>query len=66
MWLGIVLAYDSFEWPPAGHGWPISFFVVALVFIVYLVSGLPARRRRRQGEDPEHPSRTLQAVPQSR
>ena len=28
MWLGIVLAYDSFYWPPAGHGWPVSFFVV--------------------------------------
>lgn len=67
MWLGIILAYDSFEWPPAEHnGWPISFFVVALVFIIYLVSGLPERRRRRQGEDPEHPSRTLRAVSESR
>lgn len=47
MWLGIVLAYDSFEWPPAGRGWPISFFVVTIVFILYLISGLPERRQRR-------------------
>jgi zinc/manganese transport system permease protein len=48
MWLGIILAYDSFDWPPAGQGWPVSFFVVTLVFIVYLLSGLPESRRRRR------------------
>ena len=48
MWLGIVLAYDSFDWPPVGRGWPVSFFVVSLVFITYLLSGLPEARRRRQ------------------
>jgi zinc/manganese transport system permease protein len=52
VWLGIVLAYDSYYWPPAGHGWPVSFFVVALVFLFYLVAGavagiVQARRRRR-------------------
>jgi zinc/manganese transport system permease protein len=47
IWLGIVLAYDSYEWPPSGHGWPISFFVVTIVFLLYLVSGLPERRRQR-------------------
>jgi zinc/manganese transport system permease protein len=50
MWLGIVLAYDSFDWPPAGQGWPVSFFVVTLVFIVYLLSGLPESRRRRRAD----------------
>jgi zinc/manganese transport system permease protein len=48
MWAGIVLAYDSFEWPPAGHAWPVSFFVVTLIFIVYLLSGLPELRNRRR------------------
>lgn len=50
MWLGIVLAYDSFLWPPAGRGWPVSFFVVTLLFTIYLLCGLPglARRRRLQ------------------
>ncbi|HEX3593434.1 MAG TPA: metal ABC transporter permease [Pseudonocardiaceae bacterium] len=38
-WLGVVLAYASFYWPPAGRGWPVSFFVVALVFAGYLASG---------------------------
>lgn len=47
MWLGIVLAYDSYEWPPVGRGWPISFFVVTIVFVLYLISGLPERRQRR-------------------
>lgn len=39
-WLGIVLAYDSYYWPPRGHGWPVSFFVVALVLTGYLLSYL--------------------------
>ena len=37
-WIGIVLAYDSYYWPPHGHGWPVSFFVVALVLIGYLLT----------------------------
>jgi zinc/manganese transport system permease protein len=41
-WLGILLAYDSFYWPPARHGWPVSFFVVTLVFLFYLIAQLPA------------------------
>jgi zinc/manganese transport system permease protein len=46
-WGGILLAYDSYYWTP-GHGWPVSFFVVTLVLIVYLVSRLiPARRPAR-------------------
>ena len=43
MWLGIVLAYDSYDWPPAGRGWPVSFFVVTLIFLFYLGSGLCSR-----------------------
>lgn len=47
-WLGILLAYDSYYWPPRGHGWPVSFFVVALVAGGYLLSYArrPARGRR--------------------
>ncbi len=48
MWIGIVLAYNSFYWPPHGQGWPVSFFVISLVFVFYLLSGLPAWRQRRQ------------------
>jgi zinc/manganese transport system permease protein len=41
VWLGIVLAYDSYYWPPGGRGWPVSFFVVALIFTAYLLTQIP-------------------------
>lgn len=44
-WLGILLAYDSVVWDPSSQGLPVSFFIVAIVFLLYLVSGLPAVRR---------------------
>lgn len=58
VWLGIVLAYDSFYWPPAGHTWPASFFVVALVFSFYLLSDVVVWLGRRR---PIH--RALLAAP---
>jgi zinc/manganese transport system permease protein len=47
-WLGIVLAYDSYYWPPAGRRWPVSFFVVALILSVYLLSDLSSRLSARR------------------
>jgi zinc/manganese transport system permease protein len=47
VWLGILLAYDSYHWPPHEHGWPVSFFIVALVFLGYLGTGLVDWRRER-------------------
>ena len=57
VWIGIVLAYDSFYWPPVDHGWPVSFFVVAMVLVFYLGSGVVAalgraRHARRPGALP--------------
>ncbi len=47
-WLGVLLAYDSYYWPPQHRGWPVSFFVVVLVFVFYLLASLaPASRRAR-------------------
>jgi len=47
-WLGILLAYDSFYWPPVQHGWPVSFLIVAVVFTFYLLaSALTVGRRRK-------------------
>ncbi len=43
--LGIALAYDSSFWVPSTQGLPVSFFIVAITFGSYLVSGLPAIRR---------------------
>jgi zinc/manganese transport system permease protein len=45
-WLGILLAYDSYDWPPHHQGWPVSFFVVTVVFTAYLFSGVVAYRSR--------------------
>lgn len=45
-WLGILLAYDSYHWPPHGRGWPVSFFVVAAVLALHLLAGVRRRRRR--------------------
>jgi zinc/manganese transport system permease protein len=42
-WASIVLAYDSYYWPPGGRGWPVSFFVVTLIFTFYLLTQLPMR-----------------------
>ncbi len=41
-WGGIFLAYDSFYWTP-GHGWPVSFFVVAIIVGAYALTGLRGR-----------------------
>ena len=45
-WLGILLAYDSYYWDSSSQGLPVSFFVVTIVFAMYLISGVPALRRR--------------------
>src|SRR5450755_381777 len=43
-WLGVLLAYDSFYWPPVRHGWPVSFFVVTLIFLGYVAAaGITSR-----------------------
>jgi zinc/manganese transport system permease protein len=47
-WLGILLAYDSYYWPPEGRGWPVSFFVVGLILLVYLGADLTSRARTRR------------------
>ncbi|HEY1607941.1 MAG TPA: metal ABC transporter permease [Paraburkholderia sp.] len=43
-WFGIFLAYESYYWTP-GHGWPVSFFVVALIFLTYVGAGFTGRGR---------------------
>ncbi len=37
-WIGVALSYASYYWPPVHHGWPVSFFVVAVVLVGYLLS----------------------------
>lgn len=45
-WLGIVLAYDSFTWPPSHDGWPVSFFIVTLIFLAFIGAQFAGRNRR--------------------
>jgi zinc/manganese transport system permease protein len=45
-WIGIVLAYDSVNWPPSHTNWPVSFFIVALIFVAFLVLQLTGQGRR--------------------
>ena len=55
-WLGILLAYDSYYWGSSHQGLPVSFFIVAVIFAGYLLSGLaaawPAARRRQPTATP--------------
>jgi zinc/manganese transport system permease protein len=44
-WLGVLLAYDSYYWGSSRLALPVSFFVVAVIFVTYLVSGLAGRSR---------------------
>ncbi len=53
-WLGILLAYDSFYWIPSSQGLPVSFFIVALIFLTYLSSGLAPVRRRLEARGADH------------
>ncbi len=55
-WLGLLLSYDSYYWPPLHHGWPASFFIVTLVLVCYIVSGpLAGHRSALDRPRPESP-----------
>jgi zinc/manganese transport system permease protein len=41
-WVGVLLAYDSYYWGSSHLALPVSFFIVAIIFVTYLVSGVPA------------------------
>jgi zinc/manganese transport system permease protein len=49
-WLGILLEYDSYYWPPYRHGWSVSFFIVTLVVVGYLLSYVWRPRRAGRGQ----------------
>jgi zinc/manganese transport system permease protein len=52
-WLGILFSYESYYWMPTTQGLPVSFFIVALIFVLYLVSGVPVLRRRLDRSAPD-------------
>lgn len=53
-WGGILLAYDSFYWT-AGHGWPVSFFIVTLILVFHVTAILLRRQSARWGRHPTDP-----------
>ena len=55
-WIGILLAYDSYYWDAGHQGLPVSFFIVALIFAGYLLSGLPAARIAAGRREPASPA----------
>ena len=46
-WVGVLVAYDSPQWVP-GPGWPVSFCIVAVIFLLYVASSVTARIRPRR------------------
>jgi zinc/manganese transport system permease protein len=58
-WLGLLLAYDSYYWGSSHQGLPVSFFIVAVVFVTYLLSGLA----RGRGAAERRSAATLAAAP---
>jgi zinc/manganese transport system permease protein len=61
-WLGILFAYDSAYWDPSSQGLPVSFFIVAIVFLLYLASGLPVVRRVAGRDGDDSPRRAVPLV----
>ncbi len=55
-WAGVLLAYDSYYWGSSHQGLPVSFFIVAVIFITYLASGLPVARAARRSQGPAAPA----------
>ncbi|MHB1519379.1 MAG: metal ABC transporter permease [Acidimicrobiales bacterium] len=45
-WLGILLAYDSYYWTPSHRAWPVSFFIVSLIFMLYVAVEMVTGRVR--------------------
>lgn len=63
VWLGVLLSYDSYDWPPAHRGWPVSFLVVALIFATYLLVELGTGVRSRGRRDTTGPAAGSEAGP---
>ncbi len=51
-WLGVLFAYDSYYWFPSHRALPVSFFVVVVVLVEYVIASLA----RRRGAAPSSPA----------
>jgi zinc/manganese transport system permease protein len=59
-WTGTLIAYDSNDWT-GGRGWPVSFCIVAVIFVLYIVAGLAARWWAAGGNHRSRPSLPLRS-----
>lgn len=63
--VGILISYDSYYWFGDKTNWPVSFCIVAVIFLAYLLSGVLGSWRR-HGRRPERatpaPAETVGAV----
>jgi len=46
-WLGILIAYDSYDWSGTGRALPVSFCIVAVIVVTFCVVSFLTRRRSR-------------------
>lgn len=46
VWLGVFLSFESYGWSAGAHSWPVSFCIVLVAFVAYLLSGLARLRSR--------------------
>jgi len=51
-WPGVLLAYDSYYWTSGGRAWPVSFFVVAVAVLGYLLTYARLLRRGQAARAP--------------
>ncbi len=57
-WVGTLIAYDSTAWT-GGNGWPVSFCIVAVIFVLYAASGIASRLRPDRRRATESDERTV-------
>jgi zinc/manganese transport system permease protein len=51
-WAGVLLAYDSSAWSADQQSWPVSFCIVAVIFVVYVLTSLSTRRTHQPRPNP--------------
>ncbi|MBM3535400.1 MAG: metal ABC transporter permease [Alphaproteobacteria bacterium] len=59
-WLGILISYDTASWSADGNGWPVSFCIVAVVFVFYVSASFPSRLGHRVRGHHQEPVKSLE------
>jgi zinc/manganese transport system permease protein len=59
--LGVLLAYDSYDWSARHAAWPVSFFIVILIFLAYLATEVRVVRRAGKRSRADEPAGLVEA-----